>query len=74
MSKKYSSMFKTVTRGMYEFSLDDKDNAIEFGFARESNSKFIPIQFNNYIYITKKKVTKVLLDCIRLFLLTLVLV
>ena len=55
MSKKYSSMFKTVTRGMYEFSLDDKDNAIEFGFARESNSKFIPIQFNNYIYITKKE-------------------
>ena len=55
MSKKYSSMFKTVTRGMYEFSLDDKDNAIEFGFARESNSKFVPIQFNNYIYITKKE-------------------
>ena len=55
MSKKYSSMFKTVTRGMYEFSLDDKDNAIEFGFARESNSKFIPIQFNDYIYITKKE-------------------
>lgn len=55
MNKKYSSMFKTVTRGMYEFSLDDKDNAIEFGFARESNSKFIPIQFNNYIYITKKE-------------------
>lgn len=55
MNKKYSSMFKTVTRGMYEFSLDDKDNAIEFGFARESNSKFIPIQFNNYIYITNKE-------------------
>lgn len=55
MSKKYSSMFKTVIRGMYEFSLDDKDNAIEFGFARESNSKFIPIQFNDYIYITKKE-------------------
>ena len=55
MNKKYSSMFKTVTRGMYEFSLDDKENAIEFGFARESNSKFIPIQFNNYIYITKKE-------------------
>lgn len=55
MNKKYSSIFKTVTRGMYEFSLDDKDNAIEFGFARESNSKFIPIQFNNYIYITKKE-------------------
>ena len=55
MNKKYSSMFKTVTRGMYEFSLDDKDNAIEFGFARESNSKFVPIQFNNYIYITKKE-------------------
>lgn len=55
INKKYSSMFKTVTRGMYEFSLDDKDNAIEFGFARESNSKFVPIQFNNYIYITKKE-------------------
>lgn len=55
MSKKYSSMFKTVTRGMYEFSLDDIDNAIEFGFARESNSKFVPIQFNNYIYITNKE-------------------
>lgn len=55
MNKKYSSMFKTVTRGMYEFSLDDKDNSIEFGFARESNSKFVPIQFNNYIYITKKE-------------------
>lgn len=55
MSKKYSSMFKTVTRGMYEFSLDDKDNAIAFGFARESNSKFVPIQFNDYIYITKKE-------------------
>ena len=55
MNKKYSSMFKTVTRGMYEFSLDDKDNAIEFGFARESNAEFVPIQFNNYIYITKKE-------------------
>nr|DAW48978.1 MAG TPA: hypothetical protein [Crassvirales sp.] len=55
MNKKYSSMFKTVTRGMYEFSLDDKDNAIEFGFARESSLKFVPIQFNNYIYITKKE-------------------
>lgn len=55
MNKKYSSMFKTVTRGMYEFSLDNKDNAIEFGFARESNSKFVPIQFNNYIYITNKE-------------------
>lgn len=55
MNKKYSSMFKTVTRGMYEFNLDDKDNAIEFGFARESNAEFVPIQFNNYIYITKKE-------------------
>lgn len=55
MNKKYSSMFETVTRGMYEFSLDDKDNAIEFGFARKSNSKLVPIQFNNYIYITKKE-------------------
>lgn len=55
MNKKYSSMFKTVTRGMYEFSLDDKDNAIEFGFARESNSKNSSIQFNNYIYITNKE-------------------
>lgn len=55
MSKKYSSMFKTVTRGMYEFGLEDKDNAIKFGFARESNSKLVPIRFNNYIYITKKE-------------------
>ena len=55
MSKKYSSMFKTVTRGMYEFSLNDKNNAIEFGFARESNSKVVPIRFNDYIYITKKE-------------------
>lgn len=55
MNKKYSSMFKTITRGMYEFGLEDKDNAIEFGFARESNSKLVPIQFNNYIYITKKE-------------------
>ena len=55
MNKKYSSMFETITRGMYEFSLDDKDNAIEFGFARESNAEFVPIQFNNYIYITKKE-------------------
>ena len=55
MNKKYSSIFETVTRGMYEFSLDDKDNAIEFGFARESNAEFVPIQFNDYIYITKKE-------------------
>lgn len=55
INKKYSSMFKTVTRGMYEFSLNDKNNAIEFGFARESNSKVIPILFNDYIYITKKE-------------------
>ena len=55
MNKKYSSMFKTVTRGMYEFSLNDKNNAIEFGFARESNSKVVPIRFNDYIYITKKE-------------------
>ena len=55
MNKKYTSMFKTLTRGMYEFGLEDKDNAIEFGFARESNSKLIPIQFNDYIYITKKE-------------------
>ena len=55
MNKKYSSIFKTVTRGMYVFSLNDKNNAIEFGFARESNSKVVPIQFNDYIYITKKE-------------------
>ena len=55
MNKKYSSMFKTITRGMYEFGLEDKNNAIEFGFARESNSKVVPIQFNDYIYITKKE-------------------
>lgn len=55
MSKKYSSMFKTLTRGMYELDSADEANAIEFGFARESNSKFVPIQFNDYIYITKKE-------------------
>lgn len=55
MNKKYSSIFKTVTRGMYEFNLGDKYNSIEFGFARESNSKLVPIKFNNYIYITNKE-------------------
>lgn len=55
MNKKYSSIFKTITRGMYEFNLGDKYNAIEFGFARESNSKLVPIKFNNYIYITNKE-------------------
>lgn len=55
MSKKYNSMFKTLTRGMYELDSADEANAIEFGFARESNSKFVPIQFNDYIYITKKE-------------------
>ena len=55
MSKKYSSKFKTLTRGMYELSLNNEDNAIEFGFARKTNSKFVPVQFNDYIYITKKE-------------------
>lgn len=55
MSKKYSSIFKTVTRGMYELTLNNEDDAIEFGFARETNSKFVPVQFNDYIYITKKE-------------------
>lgn len=55
MSKKYSSKFKTLTRGMYELSLNNEDDAIEFGFARETNSKFYPVQFNDYIYITKKE-------------------
>lgn len=55
MSKKYSSKFKTVTRGMYELSLNDEDAAIDFGFARETKSKFYPVQFNDYIYITKKE-------------------
>ena len=55
MSKKYSSKFKTVTRGMYELSLNNEDDAIEFGFARETNSKLVPVQFNDYIYITKKE-------------------
>lgn len=55
MNKKYSSMFKTVTRGMYELSLNNEDDAIEFGFARKTNSKFVPVQFNDYIYITKKE-------------------
>ena len=55
MNKKYSSMFKTVTRGMYELGLTDDNVLIDFGFARESNSKLFPIQFNDYIYITKKE-------------------
>lgn len=55
MNKKYSSIFKTVTRGMYELTLNNEDDAIEFGFARETNSKFVPVQFNDYIYITKKE-------------------
>lgn len=55
MSKKYNSKFKTLTRGMYELSLNNEDDAIEFGFARETNSKFVPVQFNDYIYITKKE-------------------
>ena len=55
MNKKHSSIFKTVTREMYELELTDKNVLIDFGFARESNLKFVPIQFNNYIYITKKE-------------------
>ena len=55
MNKKYSSMFKTVTRGMYELGLTDNNILIDFGFARESNSKLFPIKFNDYIYITKKE-------------------
>ena len=55
MNKKHSSIFKTVTREMYELELTDKNVLIDFGFARESNLKFVQIQFNNYIYITKKE-------------------
>ena len=55
MSKKYNSKFKTLTRGMYELSLNNEDDAIEFGFARETNSKLVPVQYNDYIYITKKE-------------------
>lgn len=58
MNKKYSSMFKTVTRGMYDLSVEQpsfEDNLIEFGFARKSNSKYISMQYNDYIYITKKE-------------------
>lgn len=55
MNKKYSSMFKTVTRGMYELGLSDDSNLVDFGFARKSNSKLFPVQFNDYIYITKKE-------------------
>lgn len=55
MSKKYSSMFKTVTRGMYELGLSDDNVLVDFGFARQSSSKLFPIQFNDYIYITKKE-------------------
>lgn len=55
MSKKYSSKFKTLTRGMYELGLSDDSNLVDFGFARKSNSKLFPVQFNDYIYITKKE-------------------
>ena len=65
MNKKYSSMFETVTRGMYEFSLDLLEKVMQSSFQYNLITIFI---------LLKKKVTKVLLDCIRLFLLTLVLV
>ena len=58
MNKKYSSMFKPITRGMYDVSVKEssfEDNLIEFGFARKSNSKDISILYNDYIYITKKE-------------------
>lgn len=55
MNKKYNTMFKTVTRGMYELGLSDDSNLVDFGFARKSNSKLFPVQFNDYIYITKKE-------------------
>lgn len=55
MNKKYSAIFKNVTRGMYELSLNDEDAAIDFGFARNTNSKLTPVDFNDYIYITKKE-------------------
>lgn len=58
MNKKYSSMFKPITRGMYDLSVKQpsfEDNLIEFGFARKSNSKDISMQYNDYIYITNKE-------------------
>ena len=55
MNKKYSSIFKPLTRGMYELGLIDNNILIDFGFARENNSKIFPIRFNDYIYITKKE-------------------
>lgn len=58
MNKKYSSMFKSITRGMYDLSVKQasfEDNLIEFGFARKSNSKDVSIYYNDYIYITKKE-------------------
>lgn len=58
MNKKYSSMFKSITRGMYDLSVEQasfEDNLIEFGFARKSNSKDVSIHYNDYIYITNKE-------------------
>lgn len=59
MNKKYSSMFKTLTRGMYDLSIGKnpsfEDDLVEFGFARQSKSKDVSTQYNDYIYITKKE-------------------
>lgn len=59
MNKKYSSIFKTLTRGMYDLSIGKnpsfEDDLIEFGFARQSKSKDVSTQYNDYIYITKKE-------------------
>lgn len=59
MNKKYSSIFKPLTRGMYDLSIGKnpsfEDDLIAFGFARQRYSKDVSTQYNDYIYITKKE-------------------
>lgn len=59
MNKKYSSMFKTLTRGMYDLSIGKnpsfEDDLIAFGFARQRYSNDVSTKYNDYIYITKKE-------------------
>lgn len=59
MSKKYSSIFKPLTRGMYDLSIGKnpsfEDDLIAFGFARQRYSNDVSTKYNDYIYITKKE-------------------
>lgn len=59
MNKKYSSIFKPLTRGMYDLSIGKnpsfEDDLIAFGFARQRYSNDVSIKYNDYIYITKKE-------------------